>query len=187
MSPLPPQAQLAFQGVLASVYQWPQTMFDGSVRTFECYVRPDSVAILPFLDAKKTLLLTRQEQPGRDPFWDVPGGRVDAGESHEVAARRELAEETGYEARILAPLHTQTYQGMTRFQQTVYLAKDLVEKDFEAQTDGERIELVPTPWEEVIQKCLRHELRQTEVMLLLICLEFNPMYRQQLETFLSQT
>ena len=37
-------------------------------------------------------------------FWTFPKGRVDAGESDEQAALRETLEETGYKARIVAPL-----------------------------------------------------------------------------------
>lgn len=38
------------------------------------------------------------------PFWFTPGGGVEADESHEVAARRELAEETGLTTAELGPV-----------------------------------------------------------------------------------
>ncbi len=37
-------------------------------------------------------------------FWTFPKGRIDPGESPEEAALRETLEETGYAARIIAPL-----------------------------------------------------------------------------------
>lgn len=37
-------------------------------------------------------------------FWTFPKGRIDPGESAEEAALRETLEETGYRARIIAPL-----------------------------------------------------------------------------------
>ncbi|MCO7247218.1 NUDIX domain-containing protein [Halomonas sp. Mc5H-6] len=47
-------------------------------------VRPDGAVLLGYRD-----------KPGEPPSWCLPGGHVDAGESFEAAAVREIAEETG--------------------------------------------------------------------------------------------
>ncbi|CAD5258770.1 MULTISPECIES: nucleotide triphosphate diphosphatase NUDT15 [Halomonadaceae] len=47
-------------------------------------VRPDGSVLLGYRD-----------KPGESPSWCLPGGHVDAGESFEMAAVREIAEETG--------------------------------------------------------------------------------------------
>ncbi len=41
---------------------------------------------------------------GDQPYWCLPGGRVDFGESAEEAMRREILEELGVEPRIERPL-----------------------------------------------------------------------------------
>lgn len=41
--------------------------------------------------------------------WSLPKGRLEAGENAETAAIREVREETGIQARILAPLETVEY------------------------------------------------------------------------------
>ena len=46
-------------------------------------------------DGESRVLLFRFDPPDRAPFWCTPGGALDAGESYEEAARRELLEETG--------------------------------------------------------------------------------------------
>lgn len=48
------------------------------------------------------LLVQRAREPGKG-LWAFPGGRIDSGESAEMAARRELLEETGLVADALAP------------------------------------------------------------------------------------
>ncbi len=45
------------------------------------------------------IILTEQEQPGKEPFIAACGGRVDEGEEILTAAKRELLEESGYEAK----------------------------------------------------------------------------------------
>jgi len=50
-----------------------------------------------FRDGK--VLIAKRITP---PLWSLPGGRIEPGESPEQAAQRELMEETGIEAEIVA-------------------------------------------------------------------------------------
>jgi 8-oxo-dGTP diphosphatase len=50
------------------------------------------------------VLLIRRGQPPRLNQWSLPGGRLEWGETLEVAALRELKEETGVEAQLLGLL-----------------------------------------------------------------------------------
>lgn len=58
-----------------------------------------------------TLLLVRRGRPPSQGLYAFPGGRVEAGESDEEAARRELLEETGLAAKLLRPLVTLDLDG----------------------------------------------------------------------------
>lgn len=53
----------------------------------------------------KVLLIQRGSEPFRD-YWALPGGFVEIDESVDVAAERELAEETGVEKVFLEQLYT---------------------------------------------------------------------------------
>lgn len=61
------------------------------------------------------VLLTRQYRFLIDDYsWEIPGGRVDTGESPEVAAVRECVEETGIRCTELQPLVVY-YPGLDNF------------------------------------------------------------------------
>jgi 8-oxo-dGDP phosphatase len=56
--------------------------------------RPDSITIVPISDAHRTILLRQHRHPIDDSSWEFPMGQIEAGESAEMAAHRELREET---------------------------------------------------------------------------------------------
>lgn len=63
-----------------------------------------SVAMLP-VDAEGRVLLVRQYRYAVGAYvWELPAGRLDAGETPEQGARRELVEEAGLEAAQVEPL-----------------------------------------------------------------------------------
>ncbi len=92
---IPAEATKVFSGVIFDVYQWQQTMFDGSTQTFERLKRPNTAQVIAVVGDK--ILMQDEEQPdGLGAFPSIPGGRCDPGEEPLTSAKRELAEETGY-------------------------------------------------------------------------------------------
>ena len=73
------------------------------------YVMERSDFVLVVAGNTDSVALVRQFRPATDRFyWSLPAGYIDAGETPEHAALRELREETGIEAdnaRLLAELH----------------------------------------------------------------------------------
>lgn len=92
---IPDQAKRVFEGQIFDVYQWPQTMFDGSSSTFEMLKRPDTVAAICLVNDQ--ILVLDDDQPHFGSRQSFPSGRVEPDDaSIEAAAWREVLEETGY-------------------------------------------------------------------------------------------
>ncbi len=147
--PIPEHAKLVFKGKIFDTYQWEQEMYDGSKVTFEKIKRPDTVVVFPILD-DGTILLTEQVQPGREPFIDAPSGRVDEGEDVLEAAKRELLEETGYEASeyvLWKAVHP-----VTKIEWVCYtfIAKGCKKVREEEPDNGEKIALKPVTFDELL-------------------------------------
>ena len=73
-------------------------------RDFFVVEAPDWINVIPLTDDRRVVLV-RQFRFGIEGFTlEIPGGMCDSGEDPAEAARRELREETGYEAREIVPL-----------------------------------------------------------------------------------
>jgi 8-oxo-dGTP pyrophosphatase MutT (NUDIX family) len=73
-------------------------------------------------DHANAALIARRDRRGR-LLWSLPKGHVEGGETHEQAAVREVAEETGVTGEIVAPLGTIDFwfvTGRSRIHKTVH-------------------------------------------------------------------
>jgi 8-oxo-dGTP diphosphatase len=64
------------------------------------------VVVVTWREGRPRVLLVRRNRPPFAGYWAIPGGFVEPYEPLEVAARRELREETGIEPAHLEQLHT---------------------------------------------------------------------------------
>ncbi len=98
-------------------------------------------AVMMAVDEKNRILLVRQFRlPAAKSLWELPAGRLDEGEKPLQAARRELREETGYQARNWKKLATfWPSPGYVAEKMTIFLATGLAAGKAEPMED-ERIE-----------------------------------------------
>jgi ADP-ribose pyrophosphatase len=137
---IPPHAQKVFSGEIFDVYHWQQEMFDGSMATFERLKRADTVSVIPITDDGQ-VLFAKEEQPGTAPFLGTFGGRVDPGEDALAAAKRELLEETGYEADSWEMWFSSHPSSKVEWAVHVYVAKGLRRVGEPHLDPGEKIEV----------------------------------------------
>ena len=98
-------------------------------------------AVMMAVDTRKRILLVRQYRvPARAYLWELPAGKLDAGETPLQAARRELVEETGYSAKHWKKLVTfYPSPGFVAEKMTIFLATGLTAGEA-TPMDDERIE-----------------------------------------------
>ena len=63
------------------------------------------VRVAAVVEREGALLLVRHQKPEGDPYWVLPGGRLEPGETIPECAGRELAEETGLTAGFSGVLY----------------------------------------------------------------------------------
>jgi ADP-ribose pyrophosphatase len=84
-------------------------------------------------------VIERQYRHAANQFlWELPAGKLDAGEEPLVGAKRELAEETGYAAKKWTPLvEYYASPGFLGESMKVFLAEGLVAGDAHPEDDEE--------------------------------------------------
>ena len=146
---------------------------DGSTGRLEMIRHPGASAVVPFLDSPTSpdprVLLLRQFRHAADGYlWEIPAGRLDAGEDPQACARRELREEAGYDATSVERLTTiYTTPGFTDEVIHLFTAQGLVEKET-AREDDEFMEVHPVPWSEALGMISRGDIRDGKTLVALL-------------------
>lgn len=151
---LPKDAKKMFHGKIFDTYQWPQKMYDGSYKTFECLYRKPTVDIIATTNNKIIILL--QKQPHRPLFPSLPAGDIEKNETALQAAKRELLEETGYVPKKMIKFKHFTGSPKIIYPQTIFIAKDCNLAHRQKLDAGEKIEINLKNFDDFLQLC-RHE------------------------------
>lgn len=184
--PIPPHAKEVFKGVIFSVHQWEQVVFNGSVQIYEKLSRLDSVTIIPITSDGK-IILTHEEQPGMSGFTAVPGGGTMEGEDIEEAAKRELLEETGYSTDNLELWFAFQPSYHMEWAIFVFFARN-AKKVSEPELDhGEKIELELVDFDGFTEAVLRDDFRSSEIKQKFLEAKLDPKKMKELkEVFAAQ-
>jgi ADP-ribose pyrophosphatase len=122
----------AYQGRIISLDVDTVRFPNGSVGELEMIRHPGASAVVPFLTDPKSndpevLLIKQYRYAASGYLWEIPAGRLDAGETPVACAHRELREETGCSAARMDHLFTMfTTPGFTDERIHVFMASGLV-------------------------------------------------------------
>jgi len=185
-STVPDNAELKFEGKLFDVYQWEQELYDGTMATFEKVVRSDTAAIYPVLPDGR-ILLVKDWQPHRDVIITPPAGRLEPGEMPVDAIARELLEETGYKAERVIPFYTNQPYEKFDWVVHVFIGKNCTKIQEPKVDAGERIELYPVTFDELIQLVIDGKVHQQGFTQRVLSSIPNPSEMEKLRALLAPT
>lgn len=133
---------------------------DGSETTFYVVECPESAFIVPVTDDGKIVLVKLFRYRTQRGGWEIPAGSVDRGEDRLAAARRELQEETGFNAkdvRELAPSFD-SMNGASDAVGHVFVASGLVQSGHNEQEEEGITETHAFTWNEIIDMIKNGEI-----------------------------
>lgn len=142
---------------------------DGRDHRREIVVHPGAVVVLPLLNDGRCLML-RHVRPSVDKvLWELPAGTLDKpGEPSDLAAAREVEEETGHRAgRIEYLCEFHPSPGILNELIRAYVARDLAptRQNLDA---GEDLDVVPTPVEDAILMALDGRIIDAKTIITLL-------------------
>ena len=125
---------------------------------------PGSAVMMAVDDEDRVLLVKQFRLPAQKEMWELPAGRIDPGEGPEEAAKRELREETGYEAKTWTLLTSfWASPGYVDEKMNLFLAEHLTAGKAEPMED-ERIELAWFGKDELLQMIRGGEIQDGKTL-----------------------
>lgn len=147
---LPANSELILVTRRFRVVRQHRTMPDGQIITRETIQHPGAVVIVPLLNDGRVCLLRNYRLAVNATLIELPAGTLEPGERAAVTAKRELAEETGFNAARIEPLAEMLMSpGILNERMHVFLATDLT-PGMPALETGEEIEALLVPWDEAL-------------------------------------
>ncbi len=141
---------------------------DGQTHVHDIVVHPGAAVILPLLPDGRVLLIHNYRVALGRELLELPAGTLDADETAEHCAARELAEETGYRAGRLTPLMTfYSSPGIMTERLSAFLATELI-AGTAAPDAGEEIRLAPQTLAEALEGIRSGRVQDAKTVLTLL-------------------
>lgn len=150
-------SRIEFCGDIITLFYDKVLMPDGKIHPREYVSHPGAVGIVPVNEHRQVLLVKQYRHPTRSELWEIPAGKLDADESPEACALRELFEETGLTGSISSFGKFYTTPGYSDEIFYLFKAHDL-SGDMALPDDDEIIEIKFIDIDSAVKMIKNHEI-----------------------------
>ena len=165
------ESELIFKGVVFDVVRDRLREPHGAAITREIITHPGGAGGLPIFADGRVALVRQYRHPAKLELLEIPAGKLEAGESPEECAAREIEQEIGWrpgKLELLADFYSTP--GFCGEQLFVYLATDLTPSR-QALDHDEFVEVVYLPFEEAVARAAQNEFADSKTIIALLLAE----------------
>ena len=153
-----------YNGKIFDVVVEKVTLPNGMTKNREVVRHPGAAAMVPFLDDGKVVLIKQYRHAVGEFLWEIPAGTLEPGEKAVECARRELVEETGYEASSLDKLaQILPAPGYTDERIHIFLATGLTPAEQKLE-DDEVLKAEPTLFETALKMITKGAIQDAKTI-----------------------
>jgi len=154
-----------YNGKLFDVVLEKVTLPNGVIKDREIVRHPGAAAMVPLLDDGKVILVRQYRHAVGKFLLEIPAGTLEPDEGPMECARRELVEETGYEAENLAKLaEILPAPGYTDEHIHIFLATRLTSAEQKLQ-DDEVLQVQPTPLDTALDMIRQGKIQDAKTII----------------------
>jgi ADP-ribose pyrophosphatase len=153
-----------YDGKIFDVVLEKVTLPNGAIKDREIVRHPGAAAMVPVLDDGKVVLIKQYRHAVGEFLWEIPAGTLEPSEDAIECARRELVEETGYEASSFDKLaEILPAPGYTDEHIHIFLATGLrsVKQKLE---DDEVLQLQPVTFDTALEMITKGEIQDAKTI-----------------------
>lgn len=153
-----------YKGKLLDVVLEKVMLPNGRIKDREIVRHPGAAAMVPLLDDGKVVLVRQYRHAVGEFLWEIPAGTLEADEDPLGCARRELVEETGYEATRLDELaEILPAPGYTDERIHIFLATGLTSVGQKLE-DDEVLEHQPIPFDTALEMITNGKIQDAKTI-----------------------
>ena len=159
------KSEMIYTGKVLNLRRDEVELLDGRRAFREIVEHVPAVAIIALDDQERVLLVRQYRKPAERYMDEIPAGSMDPGEEPLEAARRELAEETGYRARHWELICSYfSAPGFSAEELFLFAASGLEAGETDPDED-EVIEVLWTPLEDAYQGIFKGEIQDSKTII----------------------